>query len=303
MTEEDEKVEVANADADTILTPGAMLKQAREAKGLDVRAAADQLRMSRVKLVALEADAFEEFQGETFIRGYIKAYCRILDLDEAQAIVRYENYVAATAEVGLLVAPREAKRLGLGLYDKPSMKPVVMAALAVLVLVVLAGFFYFSSLDVEMDAQPSAALTPALDVNAEAPAGEQDDIVATQVDTVAESSERPVDGMPVPVGETQSASAAVEAPAASTPTNVAPVFDTLTIVFNEECWLEVSDAKGDVLATELKDAGDEVVLQGKAPFNVMLGNARAAEVFINGKKVDSNPRNSNRALRFTVDQP
>ena len=81
------------------------------------------------------------------------------------------------------------------------------------------------------------------------------------------------------------------------------MFDTLTIVFLDECWLEVSDSKGDVLATELKEAGSEVILQGRAPFNVMLGNATAATVFINGNKVDSNPRNTNRALRFTVNQP
>ncbi|BFM11141.1 DUF4115 domain-containing protein [Simiduia litorea] len=304
MTEEDEKVEVASADTDAVLTPGAMLEQARKAKGLDVRAAADQLRMSRVKLIALEADAFEEFQGETFIRGYIKAYCRILDLDEAQAIARYENYVAATAEVSLLVAPREAKSLGLGLYDKPSIKPVFIGVAVVLALVALVAFFIYPSLDAEPDVAAVAPVAATSDVNADAaPTVEQDDVVDLQDDRVGETVGQPVEGLPPAVDSREAVKPVITEAVTSAPVDVAPVFDTLTIVFTEECWLEVSDAKGDVLATELKDAGNEVVLQGKAPFNVMLGNARAATVFLNGAKVDSNPRNSNRALRFTVDQP
>ena len=293
----DEDAKLVEEGPEAVLTPGAMLQRAREAKGLDVRAAADQLRMSRVKLMALEADAFEEFQGETFIRGYIKAYCRILDMDEVQAISRYEAFVVANAKVAKLIEPSETLGLGFDLYNKRSPK-LIVGALILLTLLLLA-YLAKTFLHVEPSEVVPTAVTSTADTGLALQSSENHEAAnALAQQPLSQSKIEPAsDSQP----ELEQLTAH-QPEAIATPTSAA-VFDTLTIVFLDECWLEVSDSKGDVLATELKEAGSEVILQGRAPFNVMLGNARAATVFINGNKVDSNPRNTNRALRFTVNQP
>jgi len=65
--------------------------------------------------------------------------------------------------------------------------------------------------------------------------------------------------------------------------------DEITFSFRAECWLEVSDSRGDVLATELEPAGGKIKLLGRAPFSVKLGNAPAVDIELNGKKVDVVP--------------
>jgi len=87
--------------------------------------------------------------------------------------------------------------------------------------------------------------------------------------------------------------------AAVDPINAAPI-DQLVLSFSDDCWLEVTDAKGKILAAKLHRAGDQLVLQGSAPFNIVLGNATAAEVRLNGKAVAVTPIGSRRTLRFTV---
>ena len=79
------------------------------------------------------------------------------------------------------------------------------------------------------------------------------------------------------------------------------VLSQLTIRFSGECWLEVSDARGDVLAADLKQAGDSVTLSGRPPFNVMLGNARAASVILDGRTIATEPDGANNALRLSIE--
>ena len=63
----------------------------------------------------------------------------------------------------------------------------------------------------------------------------------------------------------------------------------------------MTDAEGVILAAKLHRAGDKLVLRGSAPFSIMLGNVKAAEVSLNGKAVAVTPIGSQRTLRFTVD--
>jgi len=72
----------------------------------------------------------------------------------------------------------------------------------------------------------------------------------------------------------------------SEPTKKSNALDTIVFNFRAECWLEVSDSRGDVLATELQAAGSKMTLVGKAPFDVKLGNAPAVDIQLNGKKID-----------------
>ncbi len=65
--------------------------------------------------------------------------------------------------------------------------------------------------------------------------------------------------------------------------------DEVSFTFRGESWLEVSDSRGDVLATELEPAGSKVKLVGVAPFDVKLGNAPFVDIQLNGKKIDVIP--------------
>ncbi|MBU3069812.1 DUF4115 domain-containing protein [Aestuariicella sp. G3-2] len=80
----------------------------------------------------------------------------------------------------------------------------------------------------------------------------------------------------------------------------AGTLDTLTFVFSDECWLEVTDARGDVVAANLYQSGATAMLEGVAPFEVMLGNVRAAQLQLNGEPVTLIPNGNRKTLRTTV---
>lgn len=59
---------------------GAALKAARTRKALTLEAAAQQTRIPRKHLEALENDRFEELPAPVYLRGFLKSYCDFLDL-------------------------------------------------------------------------------------------------------------------------------------------------------------------------------------------------------------------------------
>jgi cytoskeleton protein RodZ len=79
--------------------------------------------------------------------------------------------------------------------------------------------------------------------------------------------------------------------------------DSIAFSFTEECWLEVSDARGDVLVADLQSAGSSLQLQGTAPFDVKLGNSPAAKIELNGDQVAIVPALGTNVLSIKVGAP
>jgi transcriptional regulator with XRE-family HTH domain len=70
-------------------TLGSYLRAAREARGLDLRDAAQQTRISISYLKAIEDEDFSKLPGEVFVRGFLKNYARFLGLPEDEVMKRY----------------------------------------------------------------------------------------------------------------------------------------------------------------------------------------------------------------------
>jgi cytoskeleton protein RodZ len=65
--------------------------------------------------------------------------------------------------------------------------------------------------------------------------------------------------------------------------------DELRFAFSDECWVEIEDADGDAIYGDLNRAGDELVVTGVAPFEVLFGKAPAVTMLFNGEKFDLAP--------------
>ncbi|MDX1377181.1 MAG: helix-turn-helix transcriptional regulator, partial [Burkholderiales bacterium] len=75
MTEHD-RIEAALA-ADAAVAPGAVLAQARVARGLSREAVAQQLKFSPRQIEALEAGRFDALPGIAVVRGMVRGYARL----------------------------------------------------------------------------------------------------------------------------------------------------------------------------------------------------------------------------------
>ena len=75
--------------------PGALLLAERREQGLSLGDVARQLKLSVRQVEALERDEYEAFPGPVFVRGFLRNYAKLLQLDP-EALVA----LAATAPGG-----------------------------------------------------------------------------------------------------------------------------------------------------------------------------------------------------------
>ena len=66
--------------------PGAQLRAAREAAGMSVDQAAQQLKLAPRQVKALEDQDFAHLPGRTFTRGFVRNYARLLNLDASELL-------------------------------------------------------------------------------------------------------------------------------------------------------------------------------------------------------------------------
>ncbi|HSB32914.1 MAG TPA: helix-turn-helix domain-containing protein, partial [Nitrospirota bacterium] len=89
-------------------TLGKYLHDAREARGIDLRDAAQQTRISLQYLRALEEENFEKLPGDVFVRGFLKNYARFLRLDETEVMKQYAEMVQKPVPAGVANQVQEA---------------------------------------------------------------------------------------------------------------------------------------------------------------------------------------------------
>ena len=71
--------------------PGARLRDAREAIGLSLEDVSARLHLDRHTVESLEADRFDHLPAPTFVRGYLRAYARLIDLPHAPIIEAFDR--------------------------------------------------------------------------------------------------------------------------------------------------------------------------------------------------------------------
>lgn len=246
-------------------SPGRLLKAARERKKLSLDELADETLLSTTTLAALEADDFERLSQPVFVRGYYRKCAKILNLPEEELMAAYAAHAgvsgprpASPGQVDVIpqdVTPHSWRSLGLTL--------TILAVLAVIAVVWW--------------------LTPP-------PDGEY----ATG-DRALDGAERPIPGIPADDGGAGPAGAAGKAPGTSSARQGSPdggpaesadePAPSLQLRFNERSWVEVRDADGERLLQGVVSAGSERTVTGRPPYEVLLGNAPAVEVRLDGERV------------------
>ena len=86
---------------------GPILRAARLKRGQSLEAVAQQTRISKRFLEALENDRFEQFPAVVYLRGFLKGYCEHLDVnfDEIWALMNPAPVADAPVATGAAAAP------------------------------------------------------------------------------------------------------------------------------------------------------------------------------------------------------
>lgn len=71
------------------VTPGQKLRQAREKKGLSREAVASKLFLHQGYIQSLEEDNYKRLPGPTFVKGYMRSYCKLLEIPSEPIVQLY----------------------------------------------------------------------------------------------------------------------------------------------------------------------------------------------------------------------
>ena len=312
---------------------GAWLAEVRASNGLELREVARQLRLNPTIIQAIEADDFARLGASVFVRGYLSRYAQLLELPETEVLDRYRQQLndtqAPTLKVVLPIQRQTRVRDLRGLLyllvlggigwaavehlddlnpsrltalwtGKPQNSSQTMAAPTTAA----------SQVQYPFQTQPSEASSEPLTPNQAPPAAEPapspslpDPDLAPAIAVWQPPVSTPE---PAPILAVSGVGTAPAAPTLSV-NNTSPDSEAgakLLLEFSNDCWVEVKDAQGNILASGMMLDNTARTLSGATPFKVTLGNAPAARIIFDDRLVDTTvyvPRRGT-VSRFTLDR-
>ncbi len=75
----------------------------------------------------------------------------------------------------------------------------------------------------------------------------------------------------------------------------------IRLSFSRESWVEVRDASGAIVFSQLNPAGSERTVRGQPPFQVTVGNAGGVNVNYNSKDIDLGPHTRSDVAHITLE--
>lgn len=297
----DDEIKATEDSPSHELSPGKLLVRGRERAGLTQEQVAKELYMTLTKVRALESDDYRHMGSDTFTRGYLRSYANLVKLDVVQVLNAYDRYAQKHGFVEQ-VLPRKQESA-----SKPLWQFAVLIAVILLILWLISVWFFDNRKAPQYD-MPATIVTPVETIQAASSSVSSvtSEVFSSTAATVVNGDAENL-GLSDFVQANSSNASAVgsssesisSSPQASDSARTATL-DEIVFIFSEECWLEVSDSRGDVLIADLQPAGARLVLQGKAPFDVKLGNAPATQIELNNEKVAVVPALGTNVLSLKV---
>ena len=276
---------------------GDMLRQAREAHGLDVGVVAAALKVPVQKIEALEDDDIEALPDPVFARALAASMCRALRIDPKPVLAKLPD----ARNPGLHTRPAmgagfhtDVKRSGAGGAGSK-----VLLSVVALLLVGAAAIFWLpqsaldhlsASVDRIMSRGTGSEAAPQAEA---APAAASIAPAVTTEPPASQAEPTPPAAGALQSTPTPAAAAPAVAPAASVAgAPVAPAADAgQLVVFNvrTESWISVTDGAGKSLIQRTVQAGEIVGFDGTPPLKVVVGRAAGVDVQVRGKAFDLAP--------------
>lgn len=298
------------------LSAGQRLRQAREQRGWTLDNVAKRLNLRASVVEKLEQDDYDTASPATYTKGYIRAYCRLLELDE--------KIVLAELSSDRLKSQTESNMQS---FSKRTTRQKSENWLTLITWLIGLGFvamlIYFGyqqatsgSSIVNKSTAPattnSAAIAPSGSNSTPAATATDDDGVDLGQGSSDTPEQEPQDSAspgqqglnPAPVQNSTAGSAAPSQTAAAeaAPTGTQSQTQTLEISFKGDCWVRIEDASGKRVLEGVKTAGQSFTLDAAAPYTLRLGAPEMVTVQYQGQPVDLSGFRAGRLAKLTLPQ-
>ncbi|MGW1749430.1 helix-turn-helix domain-containing protein [Streptomyces sp. NPDC002092] len=236
---------------------GHALRQARIAAGLTVDDVTNATRVRIAIVHAIEADDFAPCGGDVYARGHIRTLAKAVHLDPAPLLAQYD------AQHGGRPAPTPAAPLFEAERIRPERRGPNWTAAMVAAIVAVVGFVGFTAFK-----------------------GGDDSGAKTQVaEGSTPSASKPASPTP------KSSKSDIPKSNPSDSAIAAAPQDKVTVqvsAANGRSWISAKDHNGRLLFDGLLKQGDSKTFQDSEKINLVLGDAGAIQLYVNGKKIDDN---------------
>ncbi|MGW1915523.1 helix-turn-helix domain-containing protein [Streptomyces sp. NPDC002076] len=238
---------------------GRALQQARIAAGLTVDDVSTATRVRIAIIHAIEADDFAPCGGDVYARGHIRTLAKAVRLDPAPLITQYD------AEHGGRPAPTPAAPLFEAERIRPERRGPNWTAAMVAAIVVVIGFVAFTAVKGGTSGNDAKSQVAG---GGGTPAASKSASPTPKKDKPATPSTEPSDSA-IAAAPQDKVTVQVSAP-------------------NGRSWISAKDHNGRMLFDGLLSKGESKTFQDSSKINLILGDAGAIELYVNGKKIDDN---------------
>ncbi|ALO35819.1 hypothetical protein CMT41_14645 [Colwellia sp. MT41] len=278
-----------------MVSPGAMLRDARKALSLSQEYITSKLNFKVALVNDMEHDIFDPLIPVTFTRGYLVNYAKLVAVDVDDVLARYDALDAANIQ--------RSEMLSFSNETTKQAEHSRVMWLSYLIVAVLVGLTVLwwqqdsdqqaagavnvsaKSLAVNLENTSEERESAAIVLN---PLSERPTLVNSQVQAMAKNNKTELvshpESEPVIVKDTQLSSAVIATSEVSP--SQEPEISTAVFTFIGDCWVNIFDATGERIAWGVKKSGYVMTIEGKAPLRITVGKPELTSIVFNGQPVD-----------------
>lgn len=303
-----------------VVGAGVLLRQARQEKGLTQVEVARQLNLRLAVIESIDGEHNGAGVEPTFLRGYVKAYAKLVGLNEATVLAAFDKqngpFTYGTAPMQSF--SKKTRQQANDTWLKRISWLVLVGLIASLV------FWWWQdnqnrsaiSNDVRQSELERPELTPSGEPAPTLPASNEASLAESEQGDAQSSTpsaapltapeqeavdQHVLDALAPDENTEQIAQETVDRADATATSDANP--ELITLSFTGDCWIQVTDSTGKVLSSGVKKANQSLELEGKPPFSMVLGVPQAANVVYMNKSIDLSAFKAGRTARLTVPKP
>lgn len=283
---------------------GEQLRLAREARGLEVADIAQMLKLGPRQVEALEGGDWKGLPGHTFVRGFVRNYARLIEIDPAPLMAQLDDVLEKPVNSLGASQMTPAAMPHSGSAGTQRSKQFVLIGAGSVVLAALAYFLMpgdLSSLREKSQSLLDSLARKEPEMSTSVPAAPAAEPVfppgATPQQVMNPQVLVPAD-VQTPSSASAAPSANPDAQKAGAATANAP---QMRFLVDKDSWLEVRDRDNKVVFSQKLIAGTEQPLSGQGPLSITVGYAPGVRVFWHGEAVDLTPYTRGDVARLVLE--
>lgn len=295
-----------------VMGPGQILAEARAAMGLTQQDVADKLNFRTTLVNNIENEVFDTKLPETFNRGYLRNYAKLVNVSQEDILASYEQLNVAKTQAS------ELQSFSKGTEKLAESNRIMWVSYLILTILIGASVVWWmqnstSKLEETQPVQDAEKVT-IID-NEQADTQQQPEIImetpASTLEPVAidntatqTNTENGTEGK-LPLSdeltlENNNDLVTPENPPSTEISQPVTILTNVTFTFSGDCWVNISDASGERIAWGVKKLGYIMKISGQAPFSVTLGKPELVAINFADKNIDMTQFNAGNIAKFTL---